>query len=676
MKLSYLIIIFFISLSAHIYSQGTITLRTEITPELAKEYDQYITKYAPADSAYNLLISWANTHYFHRRAAVSLYLLELYGNKFPQKRQLLMKEISNLEQVMISQSATFDMIPIYKAYVENKAPNDEAFFALQRIADYYISNKLWDSAAVLYKNYQSKFPVYKVLINKIIDLINSPVYGLQIENLGPNINTRGSEWDPTPTPDGRYLYFSADHRRGGLGNSDIWVSENIDGIWQKSTNINKPINGIKDETVDNVTVDGNGLLLSGNFEGSYGLFDIYLANKDENGWSDLIHFPAPINTEYHDESGSLSPDGKALLFTSDRPGGIGPFVQMNSRFFGGTVMGNMDIYVCLLSDSGWSAPINLGPMINTPYTERSVYLHPDGKTLYFSSNGHYGLGRMDVFKSVRLSDTSWTDWSPPVNLGKEINTINDDWGYVIDLEGNIAYFAKENDPDGNGMWDIYSITLPDVAKPQPFAIIRGIVKDNNEIPLACNIIWEDLETGKKVGQLRSDPKDGHYFITLPLGKNYGYYAEKSNYYPASKNIDLRNVNNKIDLNEDITLVSILEMQNTGAKIRVNNLFFDFDKSELKDESLPELERLLKFVQKVNKYKIVIEGHTDDLGTAKHNITLSQKRAESVANHLISKGVDKNRIRSNGFGSSKPAIENTNDNNRSLNRRVEIRLERE
>ena len=657
------------------YSQRSINLRTEITPEVAKEYDEYIKKYAPADSAYTVLISWANVHYYLRRSAVSMYLMELYKPYFPNKSQIIDNEIEKLVPIMISQSATPDMFSIYSSFIKKKAPSNDAYFAMQRITDYYIQRQLWDSAVYVYNTFKPLFPQYERLFNKTIKLLEAPIEGLQVENLGPNINTKGSEWDPTPTPDGRYLYFSADFRRGNHGNSDIWVSEKVDGIWQKSVNIEKPINGVRDETVDNVSVDGTGLLISGNFQGSYGAFDIYLAEKDSTGWRDIVHLPSPANSEYHDESACLSPDGKAILFTSDRPGGIGPFVPMTKQFYGGNIMGNMDIYVCLETDTGWSEPINLGPTINSAYSERAVYLHPDGKTLYFSSNGHYGLGRLDVFKSVRLSDTSWTEWSEPVNLGKEINSANDDWGYAVDIDGKTAYFAKENDINGYGGWDIYSITLPDAAKPQSLAVIRGQVTDSLGRAIACNIIWEDLSTGKQVGHLKSDPRDGFYFITLPLGKNYGYYAERSGFYPTSKNIDLRNIEQSTQINEDIILVSIKEMQDKGTKIRVNNIFFDFDKFELKAESIPELNRLYTFLQKIPKYRIIIEGHTDDSGSNNHNLTLSQNRASVVADFLIKKGISEKRIKTEGFGATKPNVPNTNDENRSLNRRVEIRLVR-
>ncbi len=656
-------------------SQTLVKLRTEITPETVKEYDEYIREFAPSDSAFRVLTHWANRHYHAKRASVSIYLLEVYKNLFPGLIKAINSDILRLEQIMISQTPEFSTLHLYHDFVKKNAPSDDAFFGLQRIADYYIKDKKWDSCITLFNHYSPVFPEKNEIINDIIEILSAPEQGLIIENLGPNINTRGSEWDPSPTPDGRYLYFSADYRKRGYGGADIWVSQKIEGIWQQAENLSKPINGNRDETIDNVTVDGTTLILSGNFHGSYGAYDIYLAEKDSADWMDLVHLPSPVNSEFHDESGAFSPDGNAIFFTSDRPDGIGPYIPMGQVYYGGTNMGNMDIYVSIASDDGWSEPVNLGSTINTPYAERAVYMHPDGKTLYFSSNGHGGLGRLDVFKTVRLSDTSWTEWSKPINLGKEINSINDDWGYVVDLEGKVAYFAKENADSGYGGWDIYSITLPDVAKPQPFAIITGNVTDVNGKALASNIVWEDLSTGEKVGHLKSDPRDGSYFIVLPLGKKYGYYAERRGFYPISKNIDLTDSTDKITVEEDITLVSVTDMQDKGFSIRVNNVFFDFDEDIIKSESIPELERLYSFLKKLHSYSIIISGHTDDTGNEKHNRDLSKRRAQSVANFLIDKGIEKDRINIKGFGSEKPKAPNDSEYNRALNRRVEIKLER-
>jgi outer membrane protein OmpA-like peptidoglycan-associated protein len=669
----FLILITVVFFGLNCYSQTLVDLRADLTPELYKQYDAYIRKYAPADSAYYVVLALSNKHFAANRAAVSAFVFDMYKPLFPNLKSIFENEIPKLEQIMLTQTASPDMFPIYGDYIRKYAPTDDAYFAMQRIADYYIQRKEWDSATIVYRIFENLFPLSQNKINKTIELLNQKEFGLEVKNLGSSINTIGSEWDPSPTSDGRFLYFTADYRNKGWGGADIWVSEKKEGKWQNAENIGKPINNYFDETVDNVTTDGTGLLLSGNFQGSYGEFDIYLAEKTESGWADLLHYSKPINSEYHDESGCISADGNVLMFTSDRPGGIGPLVQINQKFYGGSTMGNMDIYVSLRTETGWGEPINLGSTINTPYSERAAYLHPDGKTMYFSSNGHYGLGRLDVFKSVRLSDTSWTQWSEPVNLGKEINSAQDDWGYVVDPTGEIAYFAKDGDINGFGNWDIYSIKLPDIAKPNELAIIKGKITDSLGRGLECIITWEDLETGERVGNLRSDPRDGFYIITLPLGKNYGYFASRPGFYPSSKNIDLRVIDSKIELIENITLISIKDMQEKGSGVRINNIFFDFDKSDLKEESIPELKRLLEFVNQLSAYKIIIEGHTDNSGSVAHNNKLSTDRAKEVAKYLTDNGIDSKRIIIKGLGSQIPLAPNDTEQNKALNRRVEIRL---
>jgi len=380
----------------------------------------------------------------------------------------------------------------------------------------------------------------------------------------------------------------------------------------------------------------------------------------------------PINSVNHDEAAFLTSDGKALIFTSDRPGGIGNFVE-NGRGFHGGFNGNMDIYVCTKTDSGWSDPINIGSTINTPFAERSPFLSADGKTLYFSSDGHHGLGRLDVFKSIRLSDTSWTEWSEPENLGRYINSVDDDWGYKFGVTGDSAFFASKNRDDSFGGWDLYSVSIPKAYKPQRVVIIKGKIQDQNGNPLSASIKWEDLSSGKSLGELHSNPQTGEYIIALPLGHNYGYYVQKENYYPTSGNIDLKKNTEDSVIYRNIKLISSQAILKEQQKITINNIFFDFDDYTLRKESYPELNRLLDYLKTIQFNKIIIEGHTDDIGDETYNMNLSQKRSQSVANYLISKGINKSKIQTVGYGAKKPLAPNTTEENRQQNRRVEISI---
>ena len=642
-------------------------------PPTSKEIskaDKYIKKYAPSDSALKIVNDLATICNITGNYALARWFLDSYKKLFPRNQKYFERQIRFHTAIMLYNSPNETTLPVYDSFVREAAPAEDAFVAVQRIAEEYILSRKWDSAVTVFEEYKPLFPEMKDSFETVIDILEAPEEGLHIRNLSPLINSPRNEWDPNLTPDGKRLYFSADSRPGGNGRDDVWYSELKDGKWSKPVNLGKNINGPMDETIDNVSVDGNGLYLSGDLKGTFGKFDIFYAEKTKDGWSKIKHFPAPINTEYVDEAANLTPDGNALIFASTRPGGIGEYVPHGQPHHG-TAMGNMDIYISFRADTGWSEPVNLGENINTPYAERAPYLHPDGKTLYFSSDGHPGLGRLDVFKSVRLNEDSWTEWSEPVNLGKEINSATDDWGYNFSIHGDSALFAALDRAGGYGGWDLYSVSLPEKAHAGPVITVSGKITDINGNPLRAKIIWEDLETGKKAGELTSDPEDGSYFIALPTGKNYGYYAELEGYYPASRNVDLRRIKAEPDIEENIILVSAKDMIENQEKIRVNNIFFDFDEFSLKKESFPELKRLARFLKRNPGFRVRIDGHTDNIGTKEYNKELSVRRAESVAGYLVEQGLPEGRFIVKGFGATKPVADNITNYGKSKNRRVEV-----
>jgi outer membrane protein OmpA-like peptidoglycan-associated protein len=353
-------------------------------------------------------------------------------------------------------------------------------------------------------------------------------------------------------------------------------------------------------------------------------------------------------------------------------GGTSPYVPKDTKYHGST-WGNTDIYVSEKTDKGWSEPINLGTTINTPFAERKPFLHPDGKTLYFSSEGHTSIGRLDVYMATRLNETSWTDWSEPKNLGKNINTGYDDWGYKISTDGTTAYYAAQNNESGNQNLDIYSVPLPQQAKPEEVFIISGKVTDEKETPLEADLTWEDVTSGKLIGKLKSNPITGEYFIAVPFGKKIGYFASKEGYYETSNFIDLSTKNKTEKIRQDIVLVSIKKMIEEGQSVRLNNIFFDYDKFDLKEESFPELDRLLRFLNENKGVKVQIAAHTDDQGSDPYNQRLSENRAKAVLDYLVTKGIDKNRLKSVGFGEKQPIASNENEEGRAQNRRVEFKF---
>lgn len=652
-----------------LFSQSTpdYGLNKPLDAENLDRLDSMIKANAPEVHALKAMAQVANTFSRYSKNMNAYIWMQRYKSLFPNNEQEIQARLNQFSQFAITEYPDTTNRSLFLQYAKINAPSEDAYVSFLRYISEPINFGRWQQAIDEIKANATLFPNKEDYFTDIIEIMTRPTEGLYVTNLGTNINTAVSEWDPNLTADGEHLYFSGNNRGGGQGGDDVWVSDLVDGIWQKPRNLGRKVNGDRNETIDNISTDGNTLMLSGDFMGTFGNFDIYSIDREGDDWGGLFHYPYPINTEYVDEGGNITADRKAMIFTSDRPGGVGEFVPLNQVSHGST-MGNMDVYVSFQSDTGWSGPINLGGTINTPYAERSPYLHPDGKTLYFSSDGHPGLGGLDVYVSKRLDDT-WTNWSKPINLGNEINTILNDWGYKVGISGDSAVFSGFARTNGYGQWDLYSITLPKGARPNPVVLISGLLKDSKGRKVEAEIVWEDLETGEILGTTKSNYTNGHYFIALPIGKNYGYYVKKNGYYPTSNSVDLTNAKDGQRKKVDIELISVNEIKNDKSSVVINNIFFDFDSANLHKESELELNRLVGFLKDNKIAKVTIVGHTDKVGEKTYNKKLSLDRANSVKKYISSK-INNTTISTLGMGSDEP-IDKTDD---SKNRRVEIKVE--
>ena len=578
----------------------------------------------------------------------------------------------------------------FAAFVNKYKPAELAFVAVQRIARPLLEAGNWEAALEVYNKYQQDFPIMTSRFNKIITLLGAPEKGVELSNLGSAINTHNGEYNPVIAANGKKLYLARDCGECS-GGEDIYVAVKEGENWGKAQKIDAPILTSGHETPLAISADGNSLAIFGNYPGSFGRGDIFYTEKNQSGWSGVKHYPAPINTEYFESNAMYASDGKAILFVSERPGGMGGF-HKKDEFFHGNYSGNTDIYVYIKQSGGQGRVINLGETINTPYSEYSPYLHPDGKTLYFSSDGHYGLGGLDVYKSTRLSDDSWTAWSEPVNLGKEINGPYNDWGYQFSTDGRQAYFAKKSAAAGYGNYDIYTTSIPEEVQPEPVITISGTVTDPEGNPLAATIRWNDLTRQKEIGEARTDPETGEYFIALPSGGTYGYYAEKEGYMGQSEHFDIREewefnefvvdivlypIETPVEIEEEMPAEEEVEEQVTETiseePIRMNNIFFEFNVWKLRPESFLELDRWVKMLKENPQLKLEIHGHTDHVGTEEYNRNLSEKRARSVANYLIEQGISPDRLTTKGFGESQPVATNETEEGRQQNRRVEVKI---
>lgn len=579
----------------------------------------------------------------------------------------------------------------YMDYINENLGKENGFVAIQRMTEPLLREKKWDEAIKIYSDYKKSFPTMTARFDKIIKILKAPMENLEEINLGSGVNSIGSEYSPLPTADDKTLYFTGKSRNGLNQSEDIFYAKNVDGIWQKAKKLEEPVNSDDGEAPQSISTDGNQLIIFGQFKENLGGGDLYYTDRTPNGWSEVQHYPAPLNSKYFDCDAKLTNDGKAIIFVSDRPGGIGEFHPYQEPYHG-SLHGNTDIYVCTKTENGWSEPINLGKMINTPFAERKPFLHMDGKSLYFSSEGHDGLGKLDIYKSTKLKEDSWTEWSEPINLGKEVNSGTDERGSIVNTFGDLAYFATAERNLNFGKSDIYRMVMPENLRPDPVVTVSGIVVDNQGKTLDADIVWEDLDSRKEIGKMKTNPASGEYFIVLPTGKNYGIFAKKDGYFPISKSYDLVKEKKSYAITDTITMFLISDLigddlELTGQsdlsydafdfknskKITMNNLFFETGKWNLLPSSFLELDRIVYLLNNYPIEQVEISGHTDSVGNVDNNILLSDKRAKSVGDYLLKKGIPQAKFVTKGYGMQYPVAANDTDENKKKNRRVELRI---
>ena len=357
----------------------------------------------------------------------------------------------------------------------------------------------------------------------------------------------------------------------------------------------------------------------------------------------------PINTSGWESQPSLSADGKTLYFVSDRKGGLGSY----------------DIWKSIIGDDGkWIMPENLGSNINTVYNEQYPFIHPDGKTFYFSSTGWTGLGGKDLF--ISRSDTL-NVWSKPINLGFPINTYGDESGLTINSSGSKAFFSSNNF-NGFGGFDIYSFDLPQNIRPSAVNYVKGVVFDDSDKKrLGALIDIIDLRTGNSIYTSYSDAIDGTFLGTLPKGNQYSLNASKEGYLFYSENFSLE----KFIIGKPIELEVPLQKIAVGKKVVLKNIFFDSNKYDLKPASKAELQKLIEFLQENPTVYIEIDGHTDDVGDDQSNLILSQNRSKAVFQYLIEHEINSSRIKYKGFGETMPVADNKTSAGKANNRRTEF-----
>ncbi len=469
-------------------------------------------------------------------------------------------------------------------------------------------------------------------------------------NLGEGVNTSNPEYFPTLTVDQKELLFTRHVRdETGRGQEDFFVSKNENNQWSLGEpmpgNINTPYN----EGAPTFAPDGRTLIFVGcvnesgqygNGRRGYGSCDLFVTVKNGNTWLDPINLPGAVNTRNWETQPSLSSDGKTLYF-----------IRGTVRSAGGKNKRNGDIYMSKLQEDGsWGVAEKLPDYINTPVSESSVLIHPDGRTLYFGSNGHIGMGGYDLYMTQIQPDGTW---SRPKNLGYPINTENDESSLLVFANGELAIFASDR-PGGKGSLDLYGFEMPENIRPTKTIYMTGLVYDKtDQKKLQANFSLVDLATGKEVVFSQSDYKTGEFLVTLPINKEYALLVDKDGYQPYSINFDL-NVKDNFDkpFHQDVPLIPLNDME---EEIVLKNVFFDLDSYSIREKSFVELDKLVNHLKKNNTMRIELQGHTDAQGDAERNMTLSTNRAKAVMEYLVNHGIESFRLSYKGFGESKPAV---------------------
>ncbi|MCX7909778.1 MAG: OmpA family protein [Ignavibacteria bacterium] len=496
---------------------------------------------------------------------------------------------------------------------------------------------------------------YQVRINEVF----IPQFEISFPvNLGKNINSEYQELAPVVTPDGKRIYFTRDGHPANFGSQkkqDIWYSD-IDsmGNFSAATILPYPINNEHHNFAFGTTPDGRSLII-GNVYKPDGTMKkgVSITNFDGFEWS----FPKEIVIR---EFENLNEKTAYFLAFNGR--------ILISSLEGRDTYGGLDLYVSFLLDDGtFSKPMNLGPDVNTADDDTSPFLAYDDETLYFASSGHPGYGNLDIFVTRRL-DTTWRRWSEPINLGKIVNTENWDAYFTVPASGDYAYFVSTKNSIGKE--DIFRVLLPKTLRPKPVVIVSGKVlnKKTNQ-PLKAKIQYETLSDGKVVGITESNPLTGEYKIVLPGGSHYGFLAQADSFMSINENIDIRLDLRYQEIFRNLYLVPI----EVGESIRLNNIFFEYKDYKLREGSFGELNRLVKLMKEHPELVVEISGHTDNIGSPAYNLNLSLMRARSVADYLVSQGVNPHRIQVRGYGEMHPVETNDTEEGRQMNRRVEFKI---
>jgi len=530
-------------------------------------------------------------------------------------------------------------------------------------------------------------------INVLIQALANVNNDLEADKLSNSVNSDFAERSPIVSPDGKRLYFSRQFHPGNVGGvddpEDIWYSELDEetGEWLPAKNLGPPLNTKGPNFISSINVvDGEEILILGNRYGKKGRMytGVSFSKKLGNDFSDPI--PLEIENEYNYSPNSdffMVAGGKALIISAERD----------------DTYGSRDLYISLLNEDGtWSEPQNMGADLNSFGEEKSPFLTDDGKTLYFSSNGFSGYGGQDIYVSFKLEQDNWFKWTSPENLGAGVNKSGDDEYLSVPSSGTQLYFTRSGEGDNTDIFtfQMENLFIEDVdVNETPLAASLGHLRKENITTAVTNIQNKDvlvsvtgqvfnsktseaasnvkvkierLPDGLPIGEVLTDSL-GNYQFSVRAGARYAIIGELDGFISQDENFDFNDLTESRSYSRNLSLTPIEK----GEKIVLNNIFFDFDESELKTSSYPELNRILGYLNSNVIKKIALNGHTDSIGDANYNIKLSGRRAKSVMDFLLRNGISQDRVSYEAFGPFAPVESNDTEEGRAKNRRVEFEI---
>lgn len=473
------------------------------------------------------------------------------------------------------------------------------------------------------------------------------------------ISTNADEYLPIISPDNEIALFTRrikQFQNRGLTERIIerevftFSMRNQEGQFEQGWELEHPFNKVENEGAATLTIDNNDLYYTvciKNPKTNYLNCDLFHSHYQDGYWSDIESLGDHINSpDTWESQPSVTSDGQTIYFASNRAGGLGGY----------------DIYrINKLDNDRWSEPINVGAPINTPGNEKAPFIHTDSQTLYFSSEGHKGLGGYDIFYSRHDENEAWIQ---PINIGYPINSFDDDLGFFVSTDGYQGYYAS-NRFDQNNKWNLYTFPLYEEARPQKVLFIKGQIEvENNLEPVRAKVQLKNMKT-KSIKEIQVDTLTGKYVAAILFKEDQVLTVKKEGYVYSSRYLSVEDTTLKQPKTVNLEVKEI----KVGQEYEIEDINFSTNSFKLNVDAKKIIDEFFEFLSENKNIGVEIQGHTDNVGNDDDNLILSHNRAKSVYEYLQQKGISSNRLSYQGFGESKPLESNDTKTGRAKNRRT-------